>query len=59
MLLVKDITHHLFVILAVKDGGGSFHFMHGYYSSIYHPYIGGKFTATPGVLTNIFYGCID
>jgi hypothetical protein len=27
-------------------------------TSIYHPQIGGKFTATPVVLTNIFYGCI-
>ena len=25
---------------------------------IYHPQIGGKFTATPGRLTNIFYGCL-
>ena len=28
-------------------------------TSIDHPPIGGKFTATPGGLTNLFYGCKD
>ncbi len=28
-------------------------------ASIYKPQIGGKFTATPGGQTNIFYGCVD
>jgi hypothetical protein len=28
-------------------------------TSIDHPQIEGKFTATPGGLTNVFYGCID
>jgi hypothetical protein len=28
-------------------------------TSIDHPQIEGKFTATPGGLTNLFYGCID
>ena len=28
-------------------------------TSIDQPQIGGKFTATPGGLTNLFYGCID
>ena len=35
-----------------------FHYCTVCLTSIYHPQIGGKFTATPGVLTNIFYGCI-
>ena len=28
-------------------------------TSIDHPQIGGKFTVTPGGLTNLFYGCKD
>jgi hypothetical protein len=28
-------------------------------TSIGHPQIGGKFTATPGELNNLFYGCRD
>ena len=28
-------------------------------TSIHHPQIEGKFTAAPGGLTNLFYGCID
>jgi hypothetical protein len=28
-------------------------------TSIDHPQIEGKFTAAPGGLTNVFYGCID
>ncbi len=28
-------------------------------TSIVHPQIEGKFTATPGGLTNLFYGCKD
>ncbi len=28
-------------------------------TSIDHPQIGGEFTATPGELTNLFYGCKD
>jgi hypothetical protein len=28
-------------------------------TSIVHPQIKGKFTATPGGLTNLFYGCKD
>ncbi len=27
-------------------------------ASIYHPYIKGKFAATPAWATNLFYGCI-
>ncbi len=30
-----------------------------YLTSIDHPQIGGKFTATPSGLTNLVYGCID
>jgi hypothetical protein len=30
MLFVDNVTHLLFILLAVKDGGGSFHFTRGY-----------------------------
>jgi hypothetical protein len=43
---INDVTHLLFVVLTVKDGGGSFHFMRGYscvctvrLTSIYNPQI--------------------
>ena len=56
---LPDALRHATPKKRLPGAGGGFLTSTVHLTSIDHPPIGGKFTTTPGGLTNLFYGCKD